>query len=159
MLARPGCIAILETMWGWCGLERDRTRWFTINENNHTGKRLYWFLGHSNLVVTNACPQTVGSANDHGTPCPKWLGENLRSLHAMKVPDLILVCGKVARQTFDLMDSLQTSARIVVIPHPAARMWTREALDETQIVIQKQTDDVEVRFDGIGGIDIEPLEF
>ncbi len=128
-------VAILETMWQWCGLEADATPYFRINGDNHTGKRLYWLLGHYSLLVTNACKETVATANDHGTPNPEWLSKNLATLKTFS-PELILVCGKVAQETFRKANFVRGHERVVFIPHPAARMWTRQALDETQRLIQ-----------------------
>lgn len=139
-------VAVLETMWGWCGLEADRTPYFQINGENHTGKRLYWFLGHYNLLVTNACPETVGRSNDHGNPDKKWLRDNLTDLKRIKKPELLLVCGTVAQRTFCDCDFPITNERIIFLPHPAARMWTRDALDETQMLIQKDRRNLWLRF-------------
>lgn len=118
-------VAVLDTMWGWCGLEKERTRHFRINPNNHSGRRLYWFLGHHDLLVTNACPELVSSAKGRGKPDRYWLRENLAELWPF---DMLLVCGKVAQQTYE-QRSAPHPCRIIEMPHPAARTWDRQSLD------------------------------
>lgn len=132
-------VAVLETMWGWCGMERDRTRWFMINQHNHTGKRLYSLLEHKRLLVTNACPQTVERSHQHGTPDPQWLLENLNALQEKYAFEQVLVCGSVAQQTI-LKTGFETAAQLVFMPHPAARMWTKEAMRETRQVLRERAD-------------------
>lgn len=116
-------------------VERRAPRWFTINPHNHSGRRLYRLVGTgAELLVTNACPQLQHGPNDHGTPDPIWLAQNLRML----IPfNMLLVCGKVAQDTYDKTD-FQPAKRIPVIriPHPAARMWTRSMLDSTEAEIK-----------------------
>lgn len=145
-------IAVLETMWGWCGMERDRTKWFTINEQNFTGRRLYRMLGNRRLLVTNACPQTVSSAGEHGTPDPKWLSANIAELRDKFDVRLFMVCGRVAQSTWcDADIRLDRYERVIFMPHPAARGWTNEALARCAAVIQDPKDarDLKVTFDEV----------
>ena len=119
-------VAVLDTMWREVG---EAPRWFSINPYNLTGKRLYtWLDGRGELLVTNACPQQVGRATHHGKPDKQWLSDNLRALWPFT---LLLVCGKVAQATYSLSDTLRGTvrARVVEVPHPAARTWTCAALD------------------------------
>ena len=99
---------------------------------NFTGRRLYWFLGHYDLRVTNACRELVSGPTNHGTPDPIWLAENLRKM----TYGLLLLCGKVAQQTYDQCGYRPTST-VLKLPHPAARLWTRELLDQWQKKIQR----------------------
>jgi len=119
---------VLETMWGRAGKSPG---WFRINPQNHTGRRLYWLVGHNRLWVTNACPEQVNSPLEHGTPDPLWLARNLKRLRY----DLLLVCGKVAQITYKRC-LYEPDCRVLEIPHPAWRGWTRERLDVTQELIQ-----------------------
>lgn len=146
-------LAVLSVMWDWegmtsgAGYEKIAPRFFTINADNVSGKRLYWFLDgllqyNSELQVTNACPQLVSSPNDKGTPSVKWLEENLAQwqyrLEVAKEKQeetLVLVCGKVAQATYDVVN-LKPSSRTIYLPHPAARMWTRSSLDLAKQFIQ-----------------------
>src|ERR1700675_2254102 len=92
-------ICILDTMWG--NSTGRAIRFFPINLNNHSGRRLYKLLGYKegqNLWVTNVCKYQVNHSAIHGKPDPEWLRENLEKFN----PDLILVCGSVARKTFGL---------------------------------------------------------
>lgn len=116
-------VAILDTMWG--NYDSDRSpAYFRINPDNKTGRVLYQWLGDRfRLVVTNACAQLVSHAAKHGTPHPERLQANLARLHPI---DLLLVCGNVAQRTYQ--PTWAGKARIVEVPHPAARMWTRQAL-------------------------------
>ena len=120
--------AILETMWGTPG---KAPGWFRINPQNHTGRRLYWLLGHKDLWCTNVCQQQVANAQQHGKPDPSWLERNLKRLDM----ELLLVCGRIAQQTFAVC-RYRPQCRIVEIPHPAARTWTKQSLLEYQRIIQ-----------------------
>lgn len=138
ILAKPKLRAavILETMWDWRGMTsgagyREAPSWFRINPDNFTGSRLYWLLGHNHFQVTNACRELVCSANQHGTPDPAWLAMNLR----IREYGLLLVCGRVAQYAY-LTCGYRPEARVLEIPHPAARLWTRNKLDQTRDLIQ-----------------------
>ena len=58
------CVAVLDTMWGGSG---NAPGMFRINPDNHSGRRLYWLLGHQDLLVTNACREYVADPTIHGT--------------------------------------------------------------------------------------------
>ena len=122
------CLAILETMWGGSG---NAPGLFRINPDNHTGRRLYFFLGHHDLWVTNACKELVGNARIHGTPDPEWLAKNLQRI----TYDLLLVCGSVAHKTFEECGYVP-DCRIEYIPHPAWRGWTKVGLELTRRKLQ-----------------------
>lgn len=122
------CLAVLETMWGGSG---EAPGIFRINPHNFTGRRLYWFLGHKDLWVTNACREYVSNAKQHGTPDPDRLAQNLQRL----TYDLLLVCGGVAKKTYSKC-GYAPECRVVYIPHPAWRGWTRKALEATRKEIQ-----------------------
>jgi hypothetical protein len=121
-------VAVLDTMWG----ERNgrAPRWFPINPQNHSGRRLYKLVGACELLVTNACPQLVNHATRHGKPDPKWLAENLARLE----PALILACGNVAQRT---LKESGFRGRTVKIPHPAARIWTKKRVQRTARKIKR----------------------
>lgn len=129
--------AILETMWDWRGMTSgagygEAPRYFRINPQNFSGRRLYKLIGaDAKLLVTNACRELVRSAKQHGTPDPAWLADNLRILDGDRV-DVLLVCGKVAQQTFAACGYKPRTATVLEIPHPAARrVWSREFIDTT----------------------------
>lgn len=131
-------VAILESMWDWRGMtsgagyqKEEAPRSFRINPDNHSGRRLYKLCGsRANLRVTNACRELQRSPNDHGTPDSAWLKENLKLLEPF---DVLLVCGNVAQQTYDVCG--YTALRVLKVPHPAARMWTREMIADAQSAI------------------------
>lgn len=148
-------IAILEVMWDWraqtskAGYQEKAPPWFRINPENFTGKRLYNFVGKANkdgLKVTNACPQLVESAKGRGKPDEHWLRENLEKLRPF---DLVLVCGKVAQSVFCLSTVVNARgiekgkskghARVIFMPHPAARNWTTVAMSKAAAHIQEGT--------------------
>lgn len=114
-------VAVLEVMWGLRG-DKQR-RWFRINPFNHSGRRLISIVGHGNFIVTNACPDVVYRAQDRGTPSKKWLAANLGILQ----PDLVLVCGKVAQETFEPA-MVRDWCHIIELPHPAARTWSKRTI-------------------------------
>lgn len=123
------CLTVLETMWGTPGKADDL---FPISPQNFTGRRLYWLLGHDELLVTNSCKERVGSAKEHGVPDPVWLAKNLQ----LVTYNLLLVCGKVAQQTYNEC-GYAPECRVLHVPHPAARgYWTRANLDSVQSLIQ-----------------------
>lgn len=144
-------VAILETMWDWRGMTssaghtRTAPRYFTINPENHSGRRLYSLIGGQDihhLSVTNACKELACSAKQHGTPDPAWLRENLDGLmcmvsHGGNGIDLLLVCGKVAQATYARSGFKMPKGRYVLeIPHPAARfVWTAEKIEEIHMKI------------------------
>lgn len=155
-------VAILETMWDWRGMTSsagyvEAPRYFRINPENFSGRRLYKLIGPSaRLLVTNACRELVTGPKHHGKPDPVWLGENLRLLDGVggELPgggivtddkwriDCLLVCGKVAQQTFKQCGYAPKSARVIEIPHPAARaVWTREFIEQRAREIQAAKED------------------
>lgn len=145
-------LAVLDTFWGWRGhgLGREEApRYFTINPDNFTGRRLYYLTGEESGCqwCTDACREVVYRASDHGTPDLKWLEANLdKWLGIMRKKSLrlsdrvetpaILVCGKVAQQTYSQLDS-KPLERTIYLPHPAARNWTRQALERAARFIQE----------------------
>lgn len=140
-------VAILETMWDWRGMTsgagyQEAPRFFQINPENFTGRRLYKLIGpDAKLLVTNACRELVSSPTQHGTPDPKWLAENLAEIevnHPKAAPiDVLLVCGKVAQKTYRECKYRPTTARVIEIPHPAARrVWNRDFIDQVSQQIQ-----------------------
>lgn len=146
-------VAILETMWDW----RQQTsgagysealRFFRINPHNSSGRRLYKLVGdESHLLVTNACRELVSGPQHHGVGDPSWLGENLRILDGERYGptgqqkpsgfptiDILLVCGKVAQKTYRACGYKPMFARVVEMPHPAARTWTRYEIARHQLL-------------------------
>lgn len=139
-------VAVLETMWDWrnrtsdAGYRHEAPHHFQINANNFSGRRLYKLVGGAELIVTNACRELVSSATEHGVPDPGWLGENLRSLWPF---DVLLLCGKVAQKTFKGSAFDLIGARIIEMPHPAARAyWTTATIAATQERIRGETTSV-----------------
>ena len=152
MSAKPKTVAVLEVMWDWRmktsaanpNYLAEAPRAFRINPENHSGKRLYQLLGHDNLMVTNACPQLVTGAKGKGNPDAYWLRENLEQLWPYS---LLLVCGKVAQETYDLVRNVN-DARTLYLPHPAARQWTNRDIDFASHIIQEGSADLHLRFRG-----------
>jgi hypothetical protein len=129
-MTKPKIVAILDTMWDDRQMTsragyREACRSFRINPQNHSGRRLYRIVGSdADLHVTNACRELGTSANHHGKPDPDWLRENLERLMPF---DVLLVCGKVAQATYARTGF--EFARVIEMPHPAARMWTYAMID------------------------------
>lgn len=126
-------IVMLEVMWDWrnvtssAGYKSEAPRFFRINPNNHSGRRLHkWLTPQYEFLATNACPELVSSAKGRGTPSREWVKQNLTQIAVRRI-DLMLVCGKVAQATYDHKDL--PDARIIEIPHPAARFWTSQGID------------------------------
>jgi hypothetical protein len=127
-------VVILEVMWGLPG--DSPRRWFKINPFNHSGKRLIKIIGHSRFTVTNACPDVVHSAKGRGKPDPSWLAANLKTLN----PSLVIVCGRVARDTFK-RGMVSKDAKVLYLPHPAARTWSKQSIERARrrcIAVQEQ---------------------
>jgi hypothetical protein len=130
-------VVVLEVMWDWrnvttsAGYKERAPRWFNINPNNFTGRRLHSWLNGREFLVTNACPQLVSSAKGRGTPDPEWLNNNLTDLHPY---DLVLVCGKVAQSTYKR--EAVRDARVIEMPHPAARMWNKHGIALVHSAVQ-----------------------
>lgn len=123
-------VVILEVMWG--ETKAEAPGFFRINPYNFTGSRLYYFLGHEHFLVTNACREMVATAKGRGTPDPERLAKNLQRL----TYDLLLVCGLVARKTFNKCGHIP-DCKVVYIKHPAARDWTTEQLEQTRSKLHK----------------------
>lgn len=128
-------VALCEVMWDWRGMTSSAgygetaPAYYRIDPDNKTGSVLYSWLGepgefYDELLVTNACPQLVTCPNQRGKPDAAWVSKNLKELAPF---DLLLVCGKVAADTYYRSDACMS--RIVEVPHPAARNWTRRDLD------------------------------
>jgi hypothetical protein len=150
-------VALLESMWGWQGFNEpgeEAPRYFRINPDNHSGRRLYRICGpgHS-LLVTNCCRIVQSSANHHGSPDIEWTRNNLLFLQQQKM-DLLLVCGHVARETFAQICQMSTHnlipgvsglvgvdhenparVRYLIMDHPAARRWSNQKIDETAALV------------------------
>lgn len=120
-------------MYNWRSMTKEAPRYFRINSENHTGKRLYKLIGPDNeLLVTNCCKELGTSANSHGKPDVEWLSTNLWLLSDWF--DLLLICGNVASKTYE-----QTGLkheRVITMLHPAARTWTKELIERMSIEIQ-----------------------
>lgn len=135
-------VAVLDTMWDWKGLTSaagyaQAPRYFRINPNNFTGRRLYKLIGPMNhLLVTDSCKELVSSSKEHGTPDPQWLSDNLQIINALRPIDILLICGKVAQRTFSEVSYVPENARILQIPHPAARTWTKDMIQAVSEGIQ-----------------------
>lgn len=130
-------VALLESMWDWRSMTsgagyQDAPRHFRISPDNHSGRRLYKLIGEGcDLLVTNSCRELMPSPNHHGKPDPSYVHENLTMLQPF---GLLLVCGKVAQSTFK--ESGYISINIIEMPHPAARMWTKQMIADVQGRIQ-----------------------
>lgn len=141
-------VAILETMWDWRGETsgagyNEAPRYFRINPNNYSGKRLYRLVGpDARLLVTNACRELARSAKGHGNPDPRWLRDNLKELDRVATGriDILLVCGKVAQATYTTCGYVPQRASVFEIPHPAARRWSNEVIASTATAIQSAYD-------------------
>lgn len=134
--------AILETMWDFRGMTsgagyREAPPFFRINPQNFSGRRLYRLIGpDAKLLVTNACRELVSGPQHHGKPDPDWLATNLALIESKRPDsaaiDVLLVCGKVAQVCYKASGYVSKTARVIEIPHPAARaVWTREFVEET----------------------------
>lgn len=124
------CLVILDTMWGEGGRA---PRWFAISPYNHSGKRLYYLTGlrFPQVWVANSCREQMTASHQHGKPDPKWLAECLTILpgNIKKLP--LLVCGAVAQKTYKAC-GYNYEGPVEFLPHPAARLWTKELLEETK---------------------------
>lgn len=156
-------VAILEVMWDWrsmtssAGYEERAPGYYRINPDNFTGSRLYDWLGtegqyYDDLLVTNACPQLVCSPTQRGTPDKTWLRDNIKELLPF---ELLLVCGRVAQRTYE-QGWIPRDIRIIELPHPAARVWTRESLAFAKRLIQEGKSSLCLEFRA-GRLVAEPL--
>lgn len=128
---KPICLAVLDTM--WTGRVEQAPRLFTINKYNTSGRRLYQLTLGWQLLVTNVCPMTASNASMHGTPDPKWLAENIReAVKRFNCVGLLLVCGNIAQATYGVIEKPEGVRKVMEIPHPAARLWSRDLLESTR---------------------------
>lgn len=140
-------LAILETMWDWRAMTsgagyREAPPFFCINPDNFSGRRLYQWTEEEPgcLWCTNVCPELVSGPEHHGTPSVERLAANLqrwRSLRKLDGDSLdsrgrgwgYLCCGNVVQDTFDRLAE-KPPGRILYVPHPAARTWTKATLEQ-----------------------------
>lgn len=141
-------VVLLEVMWDWrnvtgrAGYKEQAPRSFRINPDNHSGRRLHgWLKDYPDFLVTNACPQLVAKATMRGIPDKAWTAENLRTLGPF---DLLLVCGAVAQATYSRDDI--GKARVLELPHPAARFWNRAGIDLVQMAISGSGDSFRIQY-------------
>lgn len=127
--------ALLESMWGWRGYNtagEEAPRFFRINPDNHSGKRLYRICGDVNLIVTNSCRTVQKSASHHGMPDPAYVLGNFRRAQ-LDGCNLFLICGKVAQATFEAAFPSRSERALffphVYMDHPAARRWSNATID------------------------------
>ena len=130
-------VALLDSMWGWRGMtsKGDVIRYFRINADNFSGRRLYRMCGNHSLLVTNSCRECQSSSSDHGTPDPEWVASNLKFLESQGM-NLLLICGKVAKDTYER--SGFDFPKVIFMDHPAARRWSNKTLDEMALRIAGQ---------------------
>lgn len=133
-------LAILDTMWGSDGAA---PHWFPINPQNHSGRRLYRLTGARDwcVWVANACPQQTSHARLHGTPSVAWLRECFRRTRKDWTGAPLLICGKVAQETYDALIEEDGDAwwggPTIRIMHPAARTWTKTEIIRVQRLIRR----------------------
>jgi hypothetical protein len=125
LMRRARIVVVLEVMWAYPG--DPPRRWFRINPYNHSGRRLINIIGHTDFTVTNACPDVVYSAKGRGKPDADWLARNL----AILKPDVLLVCGRVAQETFKRF-MVGGRTQVISMPHPAARTWSKAKIASAQ---------------------------
>ena len=129
-------VALLESMWGWRGYNEpgeEAPRFFRINPDNFSGRRLYSLCGDATLIVTNSCRVVQQSANHHGIPDPTWVRENLEKAQGDGC-NLFLICGKIARETYEKTGLKYDN--VMFMDHPAARRWTKAGLAEVKAKIE-----------------------
>ena len=131
-------VALLDSMWGWRGYNtpnEQAPRYYRINRENQSGRRLYRLCGSHQLLVTNCCKFVQCSAYHHGVPDLEWTESNLMFLQAERF-DLLLVCGAVARRTFQVLRGEEGKfGKWLYMDHPAARRWSNETLNAKAVEI------------------------
>lgn len=126
---KTDCVVLLDTMYGGQG---EAPGMYRINPHNHSGKRLYHFLGDYDFWCTNSCREYMQRSTDHGTPDPEWVHFNLGRVDWK----LLLVCGNVAKTTFSQLEERYKDRNVLRIAHPAARNWTKLAIQITKAQIE-----------------------
>lgn len=130
-------VALLDSMWNWRGCHEgdvDAARYFHINADNHSGRRLYRLVGNHSLLVTNSCRKMQSSANHHGEADGAWVLENLELIAPF---DLLLVCGTVARKVYTTWLA-EKYPNAIIMDHPAARRWSNAKLDAMTKEIERR---------------------
>jgi hypothetical protein len=128
---------LLESMWGWGAYNdpgEEAPRYFRINPDNFSGRRLHRMCNGVSFLVTNSCRTVQESANHHGIPDPKWVADNLKFLESEGMK-LLLVGGKIAKTTYEKALTFPYSGlyipgyTVIYMDHPAARRWSNATLD------------------------------
>jgi len=71
---------------------------------------------------------------------PDWLAANLKTLDSDGRIQILLVCGKVAQATYQKCGFQPKKATVIEMPHPAARLWSKERIAKTSDEIRKAVD-------------------
>lgn len=123
-------LVVLDTMWGGKGISPS---WFPINQYNHSGKRLYQLTNSRfpQVWVTNCCPEVVPNAKSHGKPSVEWLKSNLNLLTTSLKRLPLLIGGQIAASTYAKV-SWHHEGPVFLLPHPAARNWTKVLIKEVK---------------------------
>ena len=123
-------VVILEQMWGPADGHR---MLFRINPKNHSGRRLYSIMSHR-FVVGDSCPGIVANARLRNKPSAEHLAATFAYAKERGYqPPFIVLGGTVAYQTFQRLDvSQRPPCPFVVIPHPAARIWSHALIAEAK---------------------------
>src|ERR1700690_397009 len=94
MFEKTKVFILLDTFWGERA-GRISPRWYNINPNNYSGKKIYKLTGCNfrEVMVGNICKYQVGYSNELGKPDLDWVKSNFdmipKSIRASK-PLLIM---------------------------------------------------------------------
>jgi hypothetical protein len=131
-------LAILQSMWHYDAPAK-APLFFRINPRNRSGAKLYKITAGHKLLVTNST-SVCGTGPDSNAPIDlKFLERAIRRADRMKI-DVLLVCGRQAKEAFEQLPEDLRRKPHIIMPHPAARNLTNalladvtKALNETEI--------------------------
>lgn len=102
------------------------------------------WIGHRDLETTTLSTYR-GATCELDTPEKRVISNYLRVLWPF---ELVLICGDVARQTYHLSDTMRDyqRARVIELPHPLDKRWTKQGLGFAKRLIQDGRSDLYLQF-------------
>jgi hypothetical protein len=124
-------LVILQNMYSGSGRDTKAPLLFKINPYNHSGKRLYKLIEDDFWVTNSSSILSGGGAKSYSGIDVKFLQRAIDKFDW----DLIIICGNQAKKAFFMCEYLK-EARLLFIPHPAARDFPNVLFDKIRRIIK-----------------------
>ena len=116
-------LCLLQNAWG----DRPLPLVFKPNKSNKSANRMRRICGKENIMhFCNTTGVVTSTASGKAKPDEDWLG---KVLEEAKKYDLLIVCGKQAKEAFDKATGGRFAIPVIAMPHPASRSLTNALCD------------------------------